>query len=274
MNYLILSPQSTHMSWEFCERLALNGVNVIGIGQQPKEALSWEVRHVLEDYVFVEKLHHYEELLKACAYLTYRYGKICRIDAFCEANQFSAARLRCDFHVEGMRVEQLQLLQSNYHRRKLLREAGIRQLKMRRVLSCPQTDAACFYHVADKRLAATCLDNTETYGLMTACEAVIQWKALIDGEAIVHEQWCFPEGEDRLVVLDDARKKAMISVFAKLRLDVYFVQVLFVCKDNVLYGLDVDFLPQEAYLRSCEEMDLYGQWADHVCERCEAIPLW
>lgn len=50
MNFVFISPQFPKSYWNFCDRLKKNGVNVLGIGDTPYDALSPELRGSLTEY--------------------------------------------------------------------------------------------------------------------------------------------------------------------------------------------------------------------------------
>ena len=61
MNFVFVSPHFPHYYWNFCDRLKKNGVNVLGIGDEPFDNLQAELKNSLTEYYFVPKLDDYDE---------------------------------------------------------------------------------------------------------------------------------------------------------------------------------------------------------------------
>ena len=76
MNFVFISPHFPHTYWNFCDRLKRNGVNVLGIGDCPYDALSQEVKNSLNEYYKVNSLENYDEVFRAVAFFSFKYGKI------------------------------------------------------------------------------------------------------------------------------------------------------------------------------------------------------
>lgn len=60
----------------FCIALRENGVTVLGIGDAPYETLSDSLRGALQEYYRVNDMENYDQMLRAVAYFTFKYGKI------------------------------------------------------------------------------------------------------------------------------------------------------------------------------------------------------
>ena len=76
MNFIFISPQFPRVYWNFCDRLKKKGVNVLGIGDTPYDQLAHEVRESLTEYYFVPSLADYDQMLRAVAFFTFKYGRI------------------------------------------------------------------------------------------------------------------------------------------------------------------------------------------------------
>ena len=76
MNFIFISPQFPKHYWNFCDRLKKNGVNVLGIGDSPYDALSDELKNALTEYYYLPHLDDYGEMVKAVGFFTFKYGKI------------------------------------------------------------------------------------------------------------------------------------------------------------------------------------------------------
>ena len=74
MNFIFISPQFPRTYWNFCDRLKRNGVNVLGIGDTPYDALPPETRGALNEYYRVNDMGNYDEVFRAVAFFSFKYG--------------------------------------------------------------------------------------------------------------------------------------------------------------------------------------------------------
>ena len=75
-NFIFISPNFPDNYWMFCAELKRNGLRVMGIGDCPYNNLRPELRDSLDDYFKVSSLENFDEVYRAVAFLTYKYGKI------------------------------------------------------------------------------------------------------------------------------------------------------------------------------------------------------
>ena len=75
-NFVFISPNFPMTYWKFCRELKNNGMRVLGIGDSPYDDLLQELRDSLDEYYKVSSLENYDEVFKAVAFFTYKYGKI------------------------------------------------------------------------------------------------------------------------------------------------------------------------------------------------------
>ncbi|HSK68564.1 MAG TPA: carbamoylphosphate synthase large subunit [Candidatus Limnocylindria bacterium] len=99
MNFVFVSPHFPSHYWRFCAALKREGVNVLGIADQPEDQLSPELRASLTDYYQVGSLGDGEEMLRAIGWFTHRYGKVDWIESNNEHWLEQDAWLRTMFHV-------------------------------------------------------------------------------------------------------------------------------------------------------------------------------
>ena len=99
MNFVFISPQFPQTFWNFCDRLKKNGVNVLGIGDTPYDNLSQNVKDSLNEYYWLASLENYEDVFRAVAFFSFKYGKIDWIESNNEYWLELDARLRTDFNV-------------------------------------------------------------------------------------------------------------------------------------------------------------------------------
>lgn len=109
MNFVFISPQFPDCYRHFCQRLAGNGATVLGIGDSAYELLHPELKNSLTEYYKVTDLADYDQMLRAVAYFTFKYGKIDYLESNNEYWMEQDARLRRDFHItSGLQPEDMQ----------------------------------------------------------------------------------------------------------------------------------------------------------------------
>ena len=99
MNFVYISPNFPDNHWLFCRRLRDNGVNVLGVGDCPYDALPQHLRDALNEYYKVSSLENYDEVYRAVAYFIHSYGRIDFLESNNEYWLEQDARLRQDFHI-------------------------------------------------------------------------------------------------------------------------------------------------------------------------------
>ena len=126
MNYIFISPNFPHTYWQFCDRLRGNGVNVLGIGDAPYDALEAPLKAALTEYYRVDSLEDYDQVYRAVAFFAFRYGRIDWIESMNEYWLEQDARLRTDFNVTtGIRADRIGFIKEKSLMKKLYLEAGI-----------------------------------------------------------------------------------------------------------------------------------------------------
>lgn len=98
-NFIFISPNFPMTYWKFCRELKNNGMRVLGIGDSPYPDLIQELRDSLDEYYKVSSLENYDEVFKAVAFFTFKYGKIDWLESNNEYWLVRDARLRTDFHI-------------------------------------------------------------------------------------------------------------------------------------------------------------------------------
>lgn len=126
MNVVFLSPHFPPWYYLFCVRLKEAGATVLGIADEPYEALRPELKEALTEYFRVSDMHHYDELLRALGYFTFKYGKIDRIDSLNEYWLETEARLRTDFNIPGIDLEGIAHVKRKSEMKRLFMEAGLK----------------------------------------------------------------------------------------------------------------------------------------------------
>ncbi|MDY3893769.1 MAG: hypothetical protein SOZ21_04735, partial [Candidatus Cryptobacteroides sp.] len=99
MNFIFVSPNFPQTYWNFCERLHRGGANVLGIGDAAYESLDNRLTDSLTEYYKVNSLESYDEVFRAVAYFSFKYGKIDWLESNNEYWLEQDSRLRKDFNI-------------------------------------------------------------------------------------------------------------------------------------------------------------------------------
>ncbi len=125
-NFVFISPNFPTNYWKFCKELKNNGLNVLGVGDQPYDELMPELRDSLNEYYKVSSLENYDEVYRAVAFLISRYGRIDWLESNNEYWLERDAMLRTDFHItSGWQVEDLGRIKFKSGMKEYYRRAGI-----------------------------------------------------------------------------------------------------------------------------------------------------
>ena len=126
MNFIFISPNFPHTYWNFCDRLKKNGVNVLGIGDAPYDGLEDGLKGALTEYYKVDSLENYDQVFRAVAFFSFKYGKIDWIESLNEYWLEQDARLRTDFNVTtGIQSDRISFIKEKSLMKKLYQDAGI-----------------------------------------------------------------------------------------------------------------------------------------------------
>lgn len=126
MNVIFISPQFPDNYWNWCDRLRENGATVLGIGDTPYDYLANEVKWSLDEYYWVPNLEDYDEVFRAVAFFSFKYGKIDWLESQNEYWLSQDARLRDDFHITtGAGSAQMEQWQSKAEMKPLYAAAGV-----------------------------------------------------------------------------------------------------------------------------------------------------
>ncbi|MBQ3089420.1 MAG: ATP-grasp domain-containing protein, partial [Oscillospiraceae bacterium] len=98
-NFIFISPNFPTNYWQFCRELKNNGLNVLGIGDQPYDDLMPELKESLNEYYKVGSLENYDEVYRAVAFFIFKYGKIDWLESNNEYWLERDAMLRTAFHI-------------------------------------------------------------------------------------------------------------------------------------------------------------------------------
>ena len=126
-NFIFISPNFPTNYWKFCRELKNNGIRVMGIGDQPWEEMTQELKDSLNEYYKVSSLENYDEVYRAVAWYIHKFGRVDWIESNNEYWLERDAMLRTDFNVpSGFHVEDLARIKYKSGMKEYYQKAGIR----------------------------------------------------------------------------------------------------------------------------------------------------
>ena len=125
-NFIFISPNFPTNYWQFCRELKNDGMNVLGIGDQPYDELKPELKDSLNEYYKVGSLENYDEVYRAVAFFIFKYGRIDWLESNNEYWLERDAALRTDFHItSGFQTEDMPRIKYKSKMKEYYRKAGI-----------------------------------------------------------------------------------------------------------------------------------------------------
>lgn len=125
-NFVFISPNFPTNYYQFCRELKKNGLNVLGIGDQPYDELLPELKDSLTEYYKVGSMENYDEVYRAVAFFISRYGRIDWLESNNEYWLERDAMLRTDFHItSGFQVEDMPRIKYKSKMKEYYQKAGI-----------------------------------------------------------------------------------------------------------------------------------------------------
>ena len=126
MNFVFISPNFPHTYWNFCDRLRADGMNILGIGDASYDSLDEALKRSLTEYYKVDTLEDYDQVFRAVAFFSFKYGKIDWIESQNEYWLEQDARLRTDFNVTtGIQTDRIGFIKEKSLMKRIFIEAGI-----------------------------------------------------------------------------------------------------------------------------------------------------
>ena len=125
MNVVFLSPHFPPAMWLYVRRLREAGATVLGIADTAYDGLRRELREDLTEYYRVDDLHSTDQLRAAVAHFIARHGPIDRLESLNEYWLETDARLRSEFDIPGLRVEDMDRIKRKSAMKSVFRGAGI-----------------------------------------------------------------------------------------------------------------------------------------------------
>lgn len=125
MNFIFISPAFPKNYFNFCDRLKKNNVNVLGIGDTPYNELNQKTKDSMTEYYKVNSLENYDEVYRAVAFFSFKYGKIDFLESNNEYWLRQDAKLRTDFNITGAKVDDVISFTSKSNMKEFYIHAGI-----------------------------------------------------------------------------------------------------------------------------------------------------
>ena len=125
-NFVFISPNFPTNYWQFCRHLTDNGLNVLGIGDQPYDDLSQELKDSLNEYYKVNNLENEDEVYRAVAFFIFKHGRIDWLESNNEYWLERDAKLRTDFNItSGFQTTDIPRIKYKSKMKPYYRKAGI-----------------------------------------------------------------------------------------------------------------------------------------------------
>ena len=125
-NFVFISPNFPTNYWQFCRELKNNGLNVLGIGDQPYDELSADLKDSLTEYYKVNSLENYDEVYRAMGFFIFKYGRIDWVESNNEHWLEKDAQLRTDFNITtGFQYEEMHKIRFKSKMKRFYTKAGI-----------------------------------------------------------------------------------------------------------------------------------------------------
>jgi ATP-grasp domain-containing protein len=125
VNVVFLSPHFPPNMWLYVRRLRQAGATVLGIADAAYDGLRHELREDLTEYFRVDDLHTTDQLRVAVTHFAGRHGRIDRLESLNEYWLETDARLRTEFDIPGLRVEDMERVKRKSAMKAAFREAGV-----------------------------------------------------------------------------------------------------------------------------------------------------
>lgn len=99
-NFIFISPDFPKTYYQFTKALKEAGFRVLGIAQSPYDSLPNELKDSMHEYYRVNNLESYDEVFKAVAFFSFKYGHIDYLESNNEYWLRQDAMLRKDFNIK------------------------------------------------------------------------------------------------------------------------------------------------------------------------------
>lgn len=144
-NFIFISPNFPMTYWKFCRELKNNGMRVLGIGDCPYDDLIQELKDSLHEYYRVSSLENNDEVFRAVAFFSYKYGKIDWLESNNEYWLMRDAWLRTEFNITtGPKLHEMDKIKYKSAMKACYAKAGLPTARYHLVHG--QEDALAFAH--------------------------------------------------------------------------------------------------------------------------------
>lgn len=125
MNAIILSPHFPTNFYNFAVALRRARVTTLGIADEQYDNLRPELRAALTEYYRVTNMEDYDQLFRAVAYFSFKYGKMDRFESHNEYWLNTEACIRTDFNIPGIKTDQIAFMKHKSLMKARFIEAGV-----------------------------------------------------------------------------------------------------------------------------------------------------
>lgn len=126
MNVIFISPFFPSVYYQFLRAVKYKGMNALGIGEEDYDSLNDEQKDSLSDYYRVDSLEDYDEVYRAVAYFSFKYGKIDHLESNNEYWLSNDARLRTDFNIcSNYKLDDLENFKLKSSMKKFYKKANV-----------------------------------------------------------------------------------------------------------------------------------------------------
>jgi hypothetical protein len=125
VNVIFLSPHFPPNFRHFVRGLREAGATVLGLGDEPFDNLHSDLRGKFHEYYRVSDMENYDALVRGMGHLTFKWGKIGRLDSLNEHWLETEAALRTDFNISGIQLDWIENIKRKSHMKQRFREAGV-----------------------------------------------------------------------------------------------------------------------------------------------------
>lgn len=125
-NFIFISPNFPTNYWMFCRELKNNGINVLGIGDQPYDELNKNLKESLNEYYKVDSLEDNDAVYRAVAFFIFKHGRIDWLESNNEYWLERDAKLRTDFNItSGFQACDIPRIKYKSKMKEFYKKAGI-----------------------------------------------------------------------------------------------------------------------------------------------------
>lgn len=125
MQMLYISPHYPAHYGLFIERLSEHGVRVLGITDQPDEAISLELSRLLSGHYRVDNFQNLDQVFAACDFFRRERGGFDRVESHLESWIEVEAAIRERYDIAGPKPDQLKFLKQKSLMKGIFKKAGV-----------------------------------------------------------------------------------------------------------------------------------------------------